>query len=403
MTRRMSADTIVIGSGAGGAVAFRDLAGGGVDVLMVEEGPRVLAADLPPEIAARTAMTYRDGGLQPILGNPLIPFAEGRLLGGSTEINGGLLWRTPEWVMRDWRARGLFADLTGDELGALASGIERDLSVVEAAHDPRIDTDSELIRSGAESLGWKVSRVPRAVPDCARSNLCASVCPAGAKRSMSATYIPAGELAGGRVQPNVRITRLKGDRGRVLGAHGVDTRTGEAIELRASRFILAAGTLHSPSLLATGMPWRPRVARLGLHLNAKVIGVFPEPLRADRSTIFTWQVHEFMREGALIMAANLRPEYLMMSTSGAGNDTVLALRRDYEHVGLFTTQIRPHGYGRIIIAGGRSVPVFRLNGRDVSLLARSVLRTVELLFERNATRVYLPLAGVPHADSLPEA
>lgn len=126
-------------------------------------------------------------------------------------------------------------------------------------------------------------------------------------------------------------------------------------------------------------------------------------MNAERSTIFTWQVHEFLREGTLIMPANLRPEYLAMATSGADNDAVRALRRDYANVGLFTTQIRPRGYGRILMAGGRSVPVFRLGGPDVALLARSVVHTVELLFDRNATRVHLPLAGVPAAHSLSQA
>ena len=362
MARRIVADALVIGSGAGGSVAFRELALAGKDVLMVEEGPRLVAADLPARIAERTALTYRDGGLQPILGSPMIPFGEGRLLGGSTEINGGLLWRTPEWVLRDWRTRGLFADLTDDDLGQLATGIERDLSVVETPHLPAVDTDSELLRAGAERLGWHVSRVPRAAPGCERANLCASVCPTGAKKSMSLTYIPAGEAAGGRIRTDVRVTRLRSGGRTITSAEGIDTRTGETIELRASRVLPGGRNAPLSSNPGDRRPLAARSARLGLHLNAKVIGVFPEPVNAERSTIFTWQVHEFMKEGILIMPANLRREYLAMATSGADNDTVRALRRDYEHVGLFTTQIRPRRYGRILMAGGRSVPVFRLFG-----------------------------------------
>jgi choline dehydrogenase-like flavoprotein len=403
VARTIVADAVVIGSGAGGSVAFRELARSGGDVVMVEEGPRLAAAELPDGIADRTALTYRSGGLQPILGSPVIPFGEGRLLGGSTEINGGLLWRTPEWILQDWRARGLFEDLTVDDLDSIAGSIERDLTVALTPHLPGTDIDSEILRRGAADLGWHVSRVPRATPGCERANLCASVCPTGAKRSMSLTYIPAGEAAGGRVQADVRITRLRSRDRRIVSAEGVDTRSGEGVELRAARYFLAAGALHSPRLLATAGSRLPRSAPLGLHLNAKVIGVFPEPVNAERSTIFTWQVQEFMREGMLIMPANLRPEYLAMATSGATNDTVRALRRDYANIGLFTTQIRPSGYGRILMAAGRSVPLFHLAGPDVALLARSVLRTVELLFNRDATRVYLPIAGVPAAHSLRQA
>ena len=47
-------------------------------------------------------MLYRDGGLTPFLGNPAIGFGEGVALGGSTVVNGGLLWRTPEFILSEW-------------------------------------------------------------------------------------------------------------------------------------------------------------------------------------------------------------------------------------------------------------------------------------------------------------
>src|SRR5262249_58611011 len=45
---------------------------------------------------------YRDAGTSMIVGNPPIIFAEGRCVGGSTVINGGMTWRTPEPVLTRW-------------------------------------------------------------------------------------------------------------------------------------------------------------------------------------------------------------------------------------------------------------------------------------------------------------
>ena len=45
---------------------------------------------------------YRDAGTTVIFGRPPILFAEGKCVGGSTVINGGMSWRTPARVLEHW-------------------------------------------------------------------------------------------------------------------------------------------------------------------------------------------------------------------------------------------------------------------------------------------------------------
>lgn len=399
MSQMLTTDALIIGSGAGGAAVFRELARAGADVLVVEEGPRIKADELPASVVDRMSLTYRNGGLQPIIGQPMIPFGEGRVLGGTTEVNGGLLWRTPEKVLQRWRSDGFLADYTDTDLLRIAESIEVDLGVGLAPHDPSIDTDSEIIRRAAQERGWKAVQVPRAAPGCLRRNLCASVCPSGAKQSMSQTYLPAGEAYGGRILTDVRVERIKSSGGRALGAVGHDTRTGERVVIRAREVFLAAGALQSPRLLATALDKRAWTSRLGIHLNTKVIAEFPEPLSAQRSTIFTWQVQEFLDDGILVMPANLRPEYLAMALAGADTSTVDRLMDRLDHLALITTQIRPAAYGRIAGAGSASIPLFALTEADAALLARSVDVATQMLFSQGAELVHLPLAGLPTARS----
>ena len=91
----LDADVLVIGSGAGGAATAATLAAAGRDVTVVEEGPWIDPDTLQPFSLEEMAAKYRHRGLAAALGNPAIAFAEGRCVGGSTEINSGLYHRLP--------------------------------------------------------------------------------------------------------------------------------------------------------------------------------------------------------------------------------------------------------------------------------------------------------------------
>ena len=85
-------DAIVIGSGAGGAFAARELARAGLDVLVLEEGEHWDSARLRSAgPLQRFASLYRDGGATMALGTPPIALPLGRAVGGTTVVNSGHL------------------------------------------------------------------------------------------------------------------------------------------------------------------------------------------------------------------------------------------------------------------------------------------------------------------------
>src|SRR5207237_10540853 len=84
------ADANVVGSGAGGAVAACLLAEAGLDVLVLEEGGLHKTESFSTDVLAMMRALYRDFGASMILGKPGIIFVEGRCVGGSTVINGGM-------------------------------------------------------------------------------------------------------------------------------------------------------------------------------------------------------------------------------------------------------------------------------------------------------------------------
>src|SRR4051794_31609158 len=96
-------EVLVVGSGAGGATTAAYLAEAGRDVVIVEEGPDLEPGSSAPFSIEEMATRYRHRGLSAALGSPGIVYAEGRCVGGSTEINSGLFRRMPPHLAQGWR------------------------------------------------------------------------------------------------------------------------------------------------------------------------------------------------------------------------------------------------------------------------------------------------------------
>ena len=125
------------------------------------------------------------------IGHPSVLYAEGRCVGGSTVVNGGMSWRTPARVLRRWAEREGLQAITEMDLDPYFAAIESRLSV--GPQDPEtIGRDSELFKGGAEASGWTVVPNRRNQLHCAGTNNCNSGCPTGAKQSMLVTSVPAG-------------------------------------------------------------------------------------------------------------------------------------------------------------------------------------------------------------------
>src|SRR3954471_19364379 len=144
-----SADIVVIGSGAGGGAIAAELAEGGRSVIVIEEGGYYQQPDFtsnPPDMIRKL---YRNAGTAVIRGRPNIIFSEGRCVGGSTVINGGMSWRTPEKILKRWQWEHGLTDLTEKALDPFFAKVEERVSV--GPQDPEsVGEDARLMERGAD-------------------------------------------------------------------------------------------------------------------------------------------------------------------------------------------------------------------------------------------------------------
>jgi choline dehydrogenase-like flavoprotein len=394
---------VVVGSGAGGATVAAELAEAGVDVIMLEEGGYHPTESFTAGTGRALRTLYRDGGGGMAIGRPSVLYAEGRCVGGSTVVNGGMSWRTPARVLQRWAEQEGLRAIGERDLDPYFEAIESRLSVGE--QDPEtIGRDSRLFRDAARARGWAVVPNRRNQRHCAGSNNCSSGCPTGAKQSMLLTSVPRALAAGARLFADVRVDRVLLGRG-ARAATGVTGhvvrpggRRGPGLTVRARAVIVAGGAIQTPALLArSGL--RPASGQLGrnlsVHPNAVVTAFFDEEVAGWQGVHQAFQVREFTGEGLLLSATNLTPSMLagILPAYGAGLGELMA---DYNRVVTAGPLVSDTGTGRIRYLPGFGPQVFyQLTERDAGRVVRGVELTAQALFTAGARRVLLPFEGAP--------
>src|SRR5262249_30298960 len=119
-------DVVVVGTGAGGAVVGKELAELGHAVVFVEEGEHYSRGAFNGSMLRAHGVFYRNAF---VLGNAPMPAFIGRLLGGSTAVNGGTSFRTPSWVLDDWCSRLGTDDFSTEAMTPLFERVESILQV----------------------------------------------------------------------------------------------------------------------------------------------------------------------------------------------------------------------------------------------------------------------------------
>ncbi|HVR05849.1 MAG TPA: GMC family oxidoreductase [Solirubrobacteraceae bacterium] len=341
----LEADVCVVGAGAGGAVVAAELAEGGARVVLLEQGPRHDPDGFTARPLQMLGRLYRDGGQTLTLGNPPILLPLGRGLGGTTLVNSGTCFRTPAPVLERWRhEHGLTLD--GVELEHCFARVERALSVAEVTPE-LAGANAAVARRGAQRLGWSHGYLRRNARGCVGSGVCAFGCPTSAKQHTGITYLPRAEAAGARILTGADVRHLVVRGGR---ARGVRARVaGGELEVRSPRVVLAAGTIHTPPLLARsglGLASGELGRNLVLHPATAAFALMDETVDMARGVPQSFYVDEFADRGVIFESVAGPPSYVALALPLVGERHAAAMAR-YRQLAQFGLMVSDGPGGRV--------------------------------------------------------
>ena len=394
------ADVVVVGTGAGGGTAARVLADAGLQVVLLEEGPWLRPHQRPDEALGALATSMRGLGTVPTMGSPPIPILQGRLVGGSTAVNSGIVWRTPEDVLERWRVEhGLSSLLEPAALRRAFEALERELEV--APVDPAVMGDNaRLMQRAAEALGLPGRPTDRNAARCRGSARCLQGCPTGGRRSTDVAYVPYALRRGARLHTGWRVRRVRLEHGRAVAVEGerLSRHEGRVIgrfSVRARRaVVLAAGAVHTPVIL-----WRSGIAGpvgryFQAHPGLPVVGRFEQPVRMGFGATQAYQV-PLRERGFKLESLSLPPEMMASRLPGVGG----AWQRRIAHLGHYAqwvAMIRMEAVGRIVPNPfGEPLVFYQPTERDLARTREAVALLCRMMFAAGAREVHTALWGVP--------
>jgi choline dehydrogenase-like flavoprotein len=138
--------------------------------------------------------------------------------------------------------------------------------------------------------------LPQNVQNCERHGhehcgFCLFGCRYGYKRDVGETYLRRARDGGARVYSNTRVRRLHCSGGEVSYAEAVVAPDGErprTVILRARRYVVAAGALHTPALLLGSGFSHPEIGRnLYIHPVFLMLGRYPNRMETWRGGMMT--------------------------------------------------------------------------------------------------------------------
>ena len=397
----LEAEVVIIGTGAGGAAAAYELARSGRAVLMLEEGDYHRRASFTGRANDMTKLLYRDMGLTIAWGNVGIPVWAGRAVGGSTVINSGTCYRTPERVFAEWRREHGLSMYSEGSMAPYYQRVESMLQVGRAA-EAHIGGVGRVISRGARQLGLlRHHPILRNAPDCDGQGICCFGCPTGAKRSTDVSYVPEALKKGAQLVTAAKVDGFEIVGGRARGVRGVPG-NGRRFVAKAQAVIVSAGTLLTPVLLRkAGLGKRtPMLGRnLSIHPATKVMAMFDEVVDQSRGIPQGYTIEDLDDDGIMLEGGSTPFDITAVAIPYVGK-RLMDIMANFNQIATFGLMVKDTSRGAVRVGpGGKPLITYDLGQHDLVRMQRGLVKLCEVYLAAGAKRIFPFVAGTHEVSS----
>ena len=390
----LTADAVVVGSGAGGAMVAVQLAAAGKAVIVLEKGGYYNEADFNGSEALMTPQLYLRRGLLATKDLGMIVLA-GSCLGGGTIVNWSTSLRTPPDVLAEWELDYGLTGATSPDYQRGFDVAEQRLGVNTGDSDP--NANNAALQRGCEALDYAWRRIPRNASDCQqRCGACGYGCPFGRKQSTMLTFLQDAADEGARFVVRCQVERVVIEDGRVRGVEGwALDEAGErrTVSVAAPIVVVAGGAVESPALLLRSGLRNPNIgAHLRLHPVVAMAAYYEEPVKpwqGSLQTVLSDQFKDIQRGyGLRFEVAPAHPGMLGMVTPWRGGAQHKSEMARSPYAATFIALMRDTGEGRVTLdRQGEPVLNYFPNATDAQALTRAMGELARVAAAGGATRV----------------
>lgn len=398
-THQLSADVVVIGSGAGGAIAAYELAAQGKRVIVLEAGPYVPSEKFSEMLAIAMGSLYQDHGGQANQDGD-IAMLQGACVGGSTVVNAALCFRTPDHYLHRWGREHGLTNLTPAIMKPYFEKVERNLHIHRSERH-ETSPGAEKIRAGMTRLGLPPGAARRNVKDCGLTGFCFAGCATDRKQSMLVTYLPWAVEKGASIHADTRVVQILAQDGQAQGvrAEVIEPETGARraeLQITAPIVVLAAGPVQTPILLlrsglanSSGQVGK----NFACHPTLSVTAEFDHPIddfHGATHSLFM-DLHALPQAGGylLLNAVQDPVEASFQAEPGTGAPYVAYMSR-YRNTLRLITLIHDQNVGEITWKDGVKSIHYRVADHDFEAMKAGLKTNARILFAAGAKRLRLP-------------
>lgn len=383
-TLREDFDVIVIGSGPGGSIAALRAAENGKSVLIIEEGSSYKPNSIQHHSYLQTRAQFRNQGLEFIWGMRPILYAEGKTLGGGSEINSGLYHRL-EGQHRKSILKSF--EVEDNEWNIFEKLVESEIHISIDQSDT--EPDYGLIK-GSRLAGLEVKQVPRwRNPESDTPH-----------QSMQVTYLKKCLELGVQLTTSTRARKIicKKDLIEVI-CDGIEGKC----SFHSKELVVSAGPLGTPKLLKKSKLIKGKIY-LNIHPMIRVVAE-QDKLINDGDLFPSWQTWTRDLEMKFGYSVSTFP-YLAATMSSFGESQSLSTEKLSRMAAYFSSFKLVDSQIRLLNFFGNSVPVIRWGKTDRKTASQTDQKLKELLKIGGAENIWprdsiAPISTVHLFGSLP--
>ncbi len=402
----LTADVVIVGTGAGAGIVAHCLVERGHDVLMLERGKFVEPAAFTEDELEMYSTLYSDGAVQ-IARDFAFQVLQGRCVGGSTVVNNAVCFDLPPAVLERWNGAG--AGLSPQRLAQSFAQV-RTLMTVAAQPASAMSAGVTRFQDAVTELGLDAAPYHSDVVDanidhCLGCGYCNIGCAYGRKLSMLDHLLPRiqryadnrlatepgwnGRL---RILPDCEVTRIEASNGTARAAECLLGSERRPLRVSARKtVVVAAGAIQSSRLLQCSEVGGTAVgAGLCANIATFMTGVFEDPIDASEGIQIARYVEPPQRSGYVLETWFNPPVITALSMPGWLEDhrrNMLDYSRTMCVGVLVGTDPRAHNRvgKRSRISG--SEYALRPSDEEIARVAEALEQAGRILFKAGATRV----------------